>query len=85
MKPAELIRAAREAVGELTGLPAENVTSFERDGDGWDIDVEVLELRRVPDTMDVMGTYRITLDDDGEVQGFRRLRRYARGASDEGD
>jgi len=85
VKPAELIQAARRAVAELTGLPAENVTSFARDGEGWDIDVEVLELRRVPDTMDVMGTYRITLDDDGEVQGFRRLRRYARGASDEGD
>jgi hypothetical protein len=85
VQPAELIRTARAAVGELTGFTPENVTGFERDGDGWIVTVEVLELERVPSTTDVIGSYEITVGDDGEIQGFRRRRRYARGAADRED
>ena len=85
MKPAELIRTARELAGEITGLNVENVTGFERDGDGWVVTLEVLELERVPNTMDLLGTYEIGVSDDGELVGVKRIRRYPRGASDKGD
>jgi hypothetical protein len=86
LKTAELIKTARETVSEMTGFKAENVTGLERDGDGtWVVTVEVLELERVPSTMDVIGTYEIGLDENGEIKGFRRTRRYPRGASQDGD
>ena len=78
MRPAQVVRQARELVGELTGLPAEGVTGFRRDGDGWIVTVEVLELERVPSTMDILGSYDVTVSDDGDVLDFRRLRRYTR-------
>jgi len=85
MKPAELIRFAKETVSEVTGFRAENVTGLEQDGDGtWVITIEVLELERVPSTMDVLGTYEVGLDKNGELQGLRRMRRYPRGASQDG-
>jgi hypothetical protein len=85
VRPAELIRTAKQQVSELTGLRAETVSSLDRDGDdGWRVTVEALELRRVPDTMDVIGTYEVTLSDDGELKGFRRRRRYHRAAAEDG-
>jgi Gas vesicle synthesis protein GvpO len=84
MRPRELLDAAISEVADLTGLPVENVSSLDRDGDDgdWRVTVEVLELQRVPSTMDLIGSYEIRLTDDGEVLGFNRLRRYHRAAAE---
>ncbi len=84
MKPAELIRSAKEAVSELTGLTVETVSGLDRDGDGWRVTVEALELERVPSTMDVLGTYEVVLSDDGELNGFNRSGRYHRAQVENG-
>ena len=85
MKPAQLIGEAKRQVSELTGLKVETVSGFDRDGDGWRIFVEALEVERVPDTMDVLGTYEVVLSDDGELQGLQRRRRYHRAAVESGE
>jgi hypothetical protein len=81
-KPMEVLREARAQFSELTGLTAESVTTFERTEDGWSLEVEVLELARVPDTMSLMASYLVELDVEGQVTGYRRLRRYERGRAD---
>jgi hypothetical protein len=53
-----------------------------RDGDGWSVLVDVIELERVPSTTSVMATYRVDLDRSGELTGFERLRRFSRGSVD---
>ena len=85
MKAGELIKAASEQVAELTGHRVETVSSLSKNGDGWVVRVETLELERVPNTMDILATYEVTLSDDGELVGFKRGRRYHRSATDEGD
>ena len=85
MRTSEVIQQAREVAAELTGRPVENVTGFERNGAGWVVTLEVLELERVPNTMDVIGSYEITLSDKGQVKAFKRRRRYPRAASEEND
>ncbi|MFZ4238781.1 gas vesicle protein [Streptomyces sp. SID6139] len=78
----EVLRQARGQLAELTGLEAESVSSFEQTEDGWSLEVEVLELSRVPDTMSLMGGYQVELDRDGQLTGYRRVRRYERGRAD---
>ncbi|HEX5565373.1 MAG TPA: gas vesicle protein GvpO [Streptomyces sp.] len=78
----EVLRTARSDFTDLTGLRAQSVSRFERTGDGWALEVEVLELERVPDTMSLMATYEVTLDGDGRLAGYRRVRRYERGRAD---
>ncbi|MFD9794269.1 gas vesicle protein [Streptomyces sp. NPDC059070] len=78
----DVLRAARAQLGELTGMTAESVSSFERTEDGWVLRVEVLELERVPDTMSLLASYEVELDPHGELTGYRRLRRYERGRAD---
>ncbi|BBC39046.1 Gas vesicle protein [Streptomyces graminofaciens] len=80
--PMEVLRQARAQLAELTGMTAETVSSFEQTEDGWSLEVEVLELARVPDTMSLMASYRVDLDPRGQLTGYRRLRRYERGRAD---
>ncbi|MEV7139520.1 gas vesicle protein [Streptomyces tauricus] len=80
--PMDVLRQARAQLAELTGMEAESVSSFERTEDGWSLEIEVLELVRVPDTMSLLASYEVTLDPRGELTGYRRVRRYERGRAD---
>ncbi|MGW5430750.1 gas vesicle protein GvpO [Streptomyces sp. NPDC004059] len=80
--PMDVLRQARAQLAELTGLTPESVTSFEQTEDGWALEMEVLELVRVPDTMSLMASYQVDLDQEGRLTGYRRVRRYERGRSD---
>ncbi|MFD5966910.1 gas vesicle protein [Streptomyces sp. NPDC058783] len=81
-KPMEVLREARAQLAELTGMTPESVSSFEQTDEGWALEVEVLELERVPDTMSLMASYQVELDAEGQLTGYRRVRRYERGRSD---
>ncbi|MFI6207853.1 gas vesicle protein [Streptomyces sp. NPDC051041] len=80
--PMEVLRQARGQLEELTGMAAESVSSFEQTEEGWSLEVEVLELERVPDTMSLMASYQVELDPQGQLTGYRRVRRYERGRAD---
>ncbi|WP_223777903.1 gas vesicle protein [Streptomyces sp. 135] len=80
--PMAVLRAAQTQLAELTGMTAESVSSFERTEEGWLLEIEVLELARVPDTMSLLASYEVRLDPQGELTGYRRVRRYERGRSD---
>ncbi|MFD4611256.1 MULTISPECIES: gas vesicle protein [unclassified Streptomyces] len=81
-RPMEVLREARAQFAELTGLTPESVTTFEQTEDGWSLEIEVLELARVPDTMSLMASYEVELDPQGQLTGYRRLHRYERGRAD---
>ncbi|MCX4830416.1 gas vesicle protein [Streptomyces sp. NBC_00006] len=80
--PMEVLREARTQLAELTGMAAETVSSFERTEDGWELEIEVLEMARVPDTMSLLASYQVSLDPHGVLTGYRRIRRYERGRSE---
>ncbi|MFI8878421.1 gas vesicle protein [Streptomyces sp. NPDC055243] len=80
--PMEVLRTARTQLAELTGMAAESVSSFEQTDDGWTLEIEVLELTRVPDTMSLLASYQVECDPQGELLGYRRVRRYERGRAD---
>ena len=81
---AQVARHAREQMRELTGQPVEGVLAVRRaEEGGWEVVVQVLELRRVPNSTDVLGAYLMALDEDGEVSEYRRTRRYYRNQVEE--
>jgi hypothetical protein len=84
MVPRELLELAREQVAGITGHDVETISGFHREkNDGWVVTVEVLEMERVPSTMDLLATYSVKLSEDGDMLGFERGRRYHRSAVDE--
>lgn len=78
----DIMRRARAQLAELTGMTAETVSSFEQTENGWALEIEVLEVSRVPDTMSLLASYQVDLDERGELTGYRRVRRYERGRAD---
>ncbi|MFI9201134.1 gas vesicle protein GvpO [Streptomyces sp. NPDC053048] len=75
----QVLRTAHEQFAELTGLCPEGISRFEQAEHGWELEVEVVEVARVPETMSVIALYQVTLDPDGLLTGYRRVRRYERG------
>ena len=85
MHVGDLAQQARRQVSELTGLQAETVTGLNRAGDGrWVVTVEALEVARIPNTMDVLGMFEVTISADGEMLGFRRLGHRRRSSTEDG-
>jgi hypothetical protein len=79
-----VLRRAREQLEELLGRAPESVSGLSRTEDGWEVEVDVLDLARVPDSTSVIATYGVQLDRDGELIGYQKKRRYARGQIDLG-
>jgi hypothetical protein len=75
----KVARAAAEQLTELTGRRPEVVVGVERNDDGWQVELEVVESRRIPDSTDILATYRVQVDEDGELMGYYRAQRYVRG------
>ena len=78
----ELTLAAKETIQDLTGYAPEAVTGFQWDGETWLVTVEVCELSRIPNTTDVMASYVVQLDEGGGLMGYKRTRRFTRGAAE---
>ncbi|WP_308290501.1 gas vesicle protein GvpO [Streptomyces marispadix] len=80
---AEAMRLAAGQLAELLQREPASVSSLKASGDGWTADIEVVEVERVPDTTSVMASYRVQLDGQGNLLGYERTRRYARGQIDQ--
>ena len=80
----EAIERVRGDLPQLLGHPVDAVLGLEQgDGKGWNVTVQVVELARIPHSTDVLGTYEVNLDTHGEIQGYKRRRRYYRNQADE--
>jgi gas vesicle protein GvpO len=83
LSAAEAGRQGLEQVADLTGKEPEGVTGVERDDEGWQITVDVVEDRRIPSSSDVLATYQTLIGPDGELASYKRIRRYVRGRGDD--
>jgi hypothetical protein len=77
-----MIDAAKQHLRDLRGAEAEAVSSVRRTSDGWQVALDVVEVHRVPESTDVLGTYELDLDDDGELITLERTRRFYRSEAD---
>jgi hypothetical protein len=80
---AKIIERARNEVEQLLGTEAEGVSGIERSNGSWCVTVEVVEVRRVPDSTDVLASYGVVLDEDGNLVSLERKRRYRRSQVEE--
>lgn len=70
---------AMEYLADMTGQEPEVVISVQPEEDRWLVEVELLELARIPNATDILGLYEVELNNNGEPRSFRRTRRYHRG------
>jgi hypothetical protein len=81
---AQVASQARELLRSLRGVEAESVSAVGRTSNGWNVTLEVVELRRIPESTDVLASYEVELDGDGGFLGFSRGRRYSRSQAEDG-
>lgn len=84
-RASQVATEAAAQLSDLTGHPSEAIVGLERTDDGWKVQVEVVELRRIPATTDMLASYEVEVDSSGDLVGYRRLRRYPRGSTGEGE
>lgn len=78
MNAVEIAQRAKEQLAQLTGLKPDTVSRLGRDEDNWQVAVEMVEMKYVPNSGDMLGTYQVSLDDEGNLLTYQRTRRYRR-------
>ena len=79
------VQFAKAHLAELTGKAAETVSSLTRSEGGWTVTLEVVELERIPQSTDILASYQVQLDEDGELMSYERVGRYYRNQSSSGE
>lgn len=81
MPASAAVEQAKAHLVELTGRQPETVSSLSRGEEGWEVVLEVVELERIPHSTDILGSYHMTIDDQGELMQYQRIARYYRNQS----
>ena len=68
-----VVQKARRQLGEVTGLPVCSTVSARKDDSGWCVLVEVVEKKSLPDSQDILATYELALDVEGDLLNFTRI------------
>jgi hypothetical protein len=80
---AEIVRQARRQLETLLGSKPESVSGFEHADGKWSVTLEVVDVRRVPESTDVLSSYQVVLDNERNLVRATRLRRYRRSQVEE--
>jgi len=72
------VEQARAQLRELTGRDCESVSALQRTRGGWSVQLETVELERIPRTTDIMASYAIEIDERGDLVNYERVARYYR-------
>lgn len=80
----EIVDEAKRELQELLGTEPERVSGFHRSNGRWTVTLEVVNVRRVPDTTDVLSSYEVAFDDDRNLVSLSETRRYRRSQVEEG-
>ena len=67
-----LIEQARKELSKLTGLKASSTIGATKDEKGWHISIEMVEKQSIPDQMDILATYEVLFDEEGNLLNFER-------------
>jgi hypothetical protein len=78
-----VVESAREQLTALLDKEPDSVSGLDRNGDGWLVTLEVVELERLPSSTDVLASYELELDGDRRLVRYRRGRRYYRSQADD--
>jgi hypothetical protein len=78
MTGTEAAERAKQELSKLTGLRADTVSALSHEKDGWHVTVDLIELKRIPDSSDVLDSYETLLDDEGNLLTYKRTQRNSR-------
>ncbi len=81
---ASMIARAKQHAEAVIGSEPESVSGVERSNGNWRVNVEIVQLRRIPESTDILASYAVMLDGDGDLLSVQELRRYRRSQAEDG-
>jgi hypothetical protein len=78
VSPDEIVERAKKVLYDLGGMDVDRVTGVEADDEGWRVNLEVVETRRIPDTADIIAKYEVLLSRGGRFRSYRLVGRRRR-------
>ena len=67
-----LIEQTRRELNKLTGLDLSTTKGVKKEDNGWTITIEMIEKHSIPDQMDILALYEVSIDEDGNILSFDR-------------
>lgn len=80
---AKVVARAREHVEQVLGEEPEGVSGIDRTNGNWCVNVEIVKLRRIPESTDVLASYAVVVDGEGDLVSLQETRRYRRSHAEE--
>lgn len=79
MRVIEVTEKAEKELKEILGKKPEGVISIRRNEEGWNVQVEILEKERIPDTESLIGIYELEMNQEGEIEEYKRISKKKKG------
>lgn len=74
----EVVHGAMKQLGDMTGLAGDNVSNLTKVDGGWHLVVNMIELKRIPPSTDMLASFDVSVDGKGNITNYQRSRRYLR-------
>jgi hypothetical protein len=74
-----LADATRQQMTAITGLLPDTISRLDRAESGWTLSIDMLEHRSIPRTQDLLASFDVVLDGEGQVKSWHRTSRFIRG------
>lgn len=68
------IDIAKEQLQSVLNLEVSSVIAASKREDGWQLTIELIERKAIPDTQDILGSYEVILDNEGDMVSYERKR-----------
>ncbi|MBE0478218.1 gas vesicle protein [Candidatus Aerophobetes bacterium] len=72
MQLKEIIERAKRELQNAMNLEVSTISGASKVEDGWQVTLELIERKAIPDTQDLLGSYEVHLDDAGDMMSFER-------------
>ena len=74
MELRDAIESARDALQGVVNLDLSSVTGAAKTDQGWQVTIELVERKAIPDAQDLLGVYEILLNEEGRLTSYERIR-----------
>lgn len=68
-----VLHTCTRQLASVTGRQVDGVVGVRQTETGWELEVELIHRLAVPDSMDLLGRYRVKADPAGQVISFEQL------------
>lgn len=72
MELKEISERAKKELQAVTNLAVSTLAGASKVEDGWQVGIELIERKAIPDAQDLLGLYEVRLDNDGHMISFQR-------------